>query len=134
MLESEARGGHLALVIKDDVERVLLSTDTVALTTIRLNLYFDEERHLLVKAKDGGRCTAAILVPHVARIDKVPEGAHPAVDWRKNGVIQSSHLGCNQVHRVQVCLVRVVYVLEDDVGWGARLAVKVQRFEVVVRV
>ena len=91
MLESEAGGSHFALIVEDDIERVLLAANTIALTTLRFNLDRDEERHLLVKAENGGRCASTGLIPNITCIDKVLERAHPTIDWRKDCVIQSGH-------------------------------------------
>jgi len=49
MLESEPCRFNFALVIEDNVQRVLFSTDAVFLTALALNLDLSETLHLLIK-------------------------------------------------------------------------------------
>ena len=61
MLESEPCGLNSALVIEDDIERVLFSTDAVLLAALAVDFDFCEHPHLFVKWEDLREWCVAIL-------------------------------------------------------------------------
>ena len=63
MHESEPRGSHLALIIEDNVKRILLSANTILLTAVRVNLDLDKLPHLLVETQAHYFIRFAIVFP-----------------------------------------------------------------------
>ena len=86
MLKSEPCCLNFALIIEDDVQRVLLSANTVHLTTVALDLDIDELLHLIIKWEVFDRVGATIFRPH-ASLDEVLEWRHPRVDWALNRIV-----------------------------------------------
>jgi hypothetical protein len=74
MLEPKSGRRDSANVIKDDIQAVLLTTDTVLLAAVGLNLDLDESLHLLVKRKLRSCGRVASVVPSAtSSSDKVLE-------------------------------------------------------------
>ena len=51
MLESESRGLNLTLIVEYDIKRVLLTTDTILLAALTINLNLNKKPHLIIKRK-----------------------------------------------------------------------------------
>lgn len=90
MLKSEPGGGDCIVVIKDDIEGILLSAYTVGLTTFGLNFCVDKHTHLVIKWKYSCLLTAASVGPRALRINEVGVGSGPAVYGCQHCVIESS--------------------------------------------
>ncbi len=77
MLESEPCRRDTACVVKNDIKRVLLTADAVALTAWRLDLDLNEFGHLLVEPESRGFGATTSFIPDIVRGDKVLESANP---------------------------------------------------------
>ena len=61
MLESKSSCLNLALIIKYHIERVLLSTDTIHLAAVALDLNLSEHPHLIVERQVLGSYRVAVF-------------------------------------------------------------------------
>lgn len=130
MLESEPSGLNFTLVVEDDVEGVLFSTDTVLLAALTLNLDLSEEFHLLIERQFRCDYRSALIRPHTDA-DEVVEWADPGVDGSDDGVTQCGQFGINQLHLFQILGVRIVDVIENNISWRPSIAIVEEGIEVV---
>ena len=64
MLESEPCGCDAIVIIKDDVKRVLFTTNTETLTAFTFDLNVNEQLHLIVETEDGSSRTSTGILPN----------------------------------------------------------------------
>lgn len=123
MLEAESRGHNFPIVVHNNVPHKLLSTDSVVLAAITLNLDLHELLYLGIKVKNSNFITAAVWIPRAFSIDKVLERTHPGVDGRYDSIVQRCELYLDSSHFFNITRSSVIYVLEYQIARRAGVSI-----------
>ena len=134
MLESEPCGLDSPLVIENYIKRILLSTNTIFLAALAIDLDLREHSHLLIKGQHGGERCIAVIGLYSANSQEVPEWGNPRVNRALDGVVESSQRSIDLLHGNQVVLVAVVHIVKDHVPWWTCVTVSVKSLKVVKNV
>ena len=152
MLEIEPWRCDRAILVKNNIFGVVLSTDVIDLTAVTFYFYLRESIQLLIKAQHRSFRAIASFVPDlflhflfpdiklvVVNIGKrvsneVIKGAYPALNWWEYRALQCIQLRCHCLHDIQVFRVRVVHIFEYYVSWRPNFFVLIRCFMEVITI
>jgi len=132
MLESKSSCFYFAVSIENNVERVLLATYTIFLTTLTINFDFCKQSHLIIKRQFTGVIWSASISPNTC-IDEVFEWSNPWINWSNNGIIKLWKFSWYWTHLYKIFRIGIVNIIEDDVSRRSSITISVQCFKVIIQ-
>lgn len=92
----------MTIIIKDNVQTELFTTNTETLTAVTINFNVNEFSHLIIETKNSCSVTTANIRPSTTIVNKVLEWRYPGVNGALDSVVQSSKLRCDKVHLYKI--------------------------------